>query len=393
MKNLAVIAPNLGARSEIFIQRHMEDLLPGRTVVIALSDKPPYCGYWKVDSPTLIIQDIVARDKVVSQTKVSLKKQIYQAALYKIGFRKPVRQVKRNAVDDAIEYFLVKHNVGAILSEYLDHSLDYIHIAQKLNIPFYAHAHGYDVSLRLKNEEWRKKYLALNEIDGIIMMNEYSRQALIKIGIKEEKLHTIPYGVLVPKKKEYLKKGSQVKCLAVGRMVAKKAPILLMDSFRRAVEVYPDMHLDYVGAGDLLPAVKQYIQAFNLHDKVTLYGALDNGNVLQFMQQADIFLQHSVTCFDTGDQEGFPVAILEAMAHELPVISTLHSGIPEAVIDGQTGLLVPEGNSVLMAEKIVKLATDIKLTQHMGKKGRIRLEQCFSWEKERDSLLSLINIT
>ena len=60
------------------------------------------------------------------------------------------------------------------------------------------------------------------------------------------------------------------------------------------------------------------------------------------MKKAHIFLQHSVTCPITGDEEGVPVAILEAMASGLPVVSTFHAGIPEAVVDGKTGFLVSE---------------------------------------------------
>jgi colanic acid/amylovoran biosynthesis glycosyltransferase len=392
MKTLAVIAPNLGARSETFIQRHMQDLLPGRTVVIALSNRPPTGGYWQVNSPTLLLQDSSSAVKIAAQKKTSLTKQVYHAILYKMGLQNSMFSAKKNTGSEMVEQFLIRHKVDVILSEYLDFSIDFIQIARKLNIPFFAHAHGYDISLRLQSEEWRKKYLALNETDGIILMNTYSKKILTDIGIQEEKLYTIPYGVTIGAQKEKATHNSTVRCLAVGRMVAKKAPILLLDSFRRAVEKFPDLHLDYIGEGDLLPAARQYIRAFRLEQKVTLHGALDHKGVLTSMQQADIFLQHSITCPDTGDQEGFPVAILEAMAHSLPVVSTLHSGIPEAVMEGQTGLLVQEGDTLGMAEKIVELTKNTELREQLGKAGRARVEMYFSWEKERESLLSLLSV-
>ncbi|QHT69587.1 glycosyltransferase family 4 protein [Rhodocytophaga rosea] len=382
-RNLAIIAPNLGARSETFIQRHMQDLLPGKTVVIASSNKAPLCGHWSVNAPVLIIEDL----KKNLHQKPTIKKQLYHAFLYKMGLNK---SVKRSSVIDIIENFLITNNVGVILSEYLDFSLDYIGVARKLNIPFFAHAHGYDVSLRLKSNEWRIKYLALNEVDGVILMNEYSKKALKQIGIKAEKLFTIPYGVQLPEFRKETQTDTIIKCLAVGRMVAKKAPILLLDSFRRALEIHPNLHLDFIGTGELLPAVKQYIQAFRLQEKVSLHGALDNELVLNFMQQADIFLQHSITCPDTGDEEGMPVAILEAMSYSLPVISTFHSGIPEAVIHSKTGFLVNEYDVVAMAEKIALLAENQILRINMGLAGREYIKEFLSWEKEKTNLLKLL---
>ena len=90
------------------------------------------------------------------------------------------------------------------------------------------------------------------------------------------------------------------------------------------------------------------------------------GEYLEMMQQADIFMHHAVVDPVTGDEEGLPVAILEAMQHRLPVISTQHAGIPDAVVNAVTGYLVEEGDTLGMSERICELANDRNLRERFG---------------------------
>src|SRR5262249_29595214 len=83
----------------------------------------------------------------------------------------------------------------------------------------------------------------------------------------------------------------------------------------------------------------------------------------------------------------------EAMASGLPVVSTLHAGIPEAVLDGETGFLVSEGATQAMSKRILELATDQKLRKKLGQSGWNRAKKYFSWTNERDSLLAILGLT
>src|SRR5262249_32118444 len=145
------------------------------------------------------------------------------------------------------------------------------------------------------------------------------------------------------------------------------------------------LRLDYVGAGPLLPAVQQFIHAFNLEDRVILHGNQSNRSVLALMAKADVFLQHSM-------QEGLGVAILEAMSRALPVVATRAGGILETVMDGVTGFLVEPGDSAGMAERIVALARDRDLRARMGLAGWRRAKECFTWERERAELLKIMGL-
>jgi colanic acid/amylovoran biosynthesis glycosyltransferase len=201
----------------------------------------------------------------------------------------------------------------------------------------------------------------------------------------------VPNGVAVPAVPHERVPKPTVSCLAVGRMVGRKSPILLLDAFRRASESCPALTLDVVGAGPLLAAALQFVRAFGLESRVTMHGALPESAVQQLMRRADMFLQHSVVGVN-GDEEGLPNAVLEAMAAGLPVVSTRHAGIPEAVEDGVSGYLVSERDTVRMAERIVTLAADAGLRTSMGRAGWHYARTFHSWNDERSRICQVLGL-
>jgi glycosyltransferase involved in cell wall biosynthesis len=288
--------------------------------------------------------------------------------------------------------FLKRNKVQCILGEYLNYSFHYFEVFRELNIPYYTHAHGTDISLCLYDPYWRERYLLYNDAAGIITMSQISRTKLINLGIDSKKIHVIPYGVDVPDYPLQHHVNDVVKCLFVGRLVPKKAPLLLLESFYLALKDYPNLHLDLIGEGMLYQKVEDFVREFGLQDRVTIHGAKPHEFVKQTMQDSHIFIQHSITDPETGDEEGLPVAILEAMANALPVISTRHAGIPEAVIEEETGLLVDEEDTLAMAKNIVLLAEDEQLRRKIGVAAWKRVGTLFTWELERSLLLDLMDL-
>lgn len=374
---LCVFAPYVGALSETFIRRHMEDLVPGGTVVVAHDMDGPYGGHWTIDCPVLALNRV---------RPPRLRRRVVHAAARRLGWR------PQDPVVSEVERFLKGNRVQVVLGEYLDLSLRWLEVLRGMGVRFFAHAHGYDVSMSLRDQHWRTQYRRYDEADGVITVSEVMRQRLLGLGLDSAKLHTVPYGVDVPDDPLSRPTRDTVRCVAVGRMVGKKAPILALDAFRRAAEAGPALRLDYIGSGELFPAAQQYVRAFNLADRVTLHGAQPSDVVQQYMRDADIFIQHSITDPETADEEGLPVAILEAMARSLPVVSTRHSGIPEAVVDGVTGYLVEEGDSAGMAERLVEMACIPGLRHRMGEAGWLRVRERFSWEREREGLLRVLGL-
>ncbi len=371
MSKLAVFSPQIGSVSETFIKRHVLDLCPGNLVAVSfLENTDPRA--WEAGCPTY----------------------------YMHGRRPPIRDLVRRKMGldpipglSGVLEFLGGHGVDVILGEYLDASHGLFLATKRRGIRFFPHAHGIDISARLRESSWVRKYRDYADADGVISMSAHSKSLLENVGIPGSKIHVVPYGVEVPEAEPETRPASAgLRCLAVGRMVPKKAPLVTLAAFEAASRAVPSIQLDFVGTGPLLDAASSFVRERGLGDRVRLHGAMVHSDVMKLMGSADVFLQHSVVDPVSGDTEGLPVGILEAMARGLPVVSTLHAGIPEAVQEGGTGFLVREGDADAMAERIVHLARHDDQRLALGAAGWRRARDLFTWQGERDSLRRLLGL-
>jgi glycosyltransferase involved in cell wall biosynthesis len=372
---LAIFTKEFGMATQTFVRRHIVGLLPGRTVVICETVHWTYDGTMDGKVPVLVLNRL-------------------PRGLFGRGVKFVSRVSGWSHIDprvDAVRRFFRKHGVEVVMGEHLDHSLPWLDVAKALGLRFFPHGHGYDVSGRLRDASLRSDYLKYNGTEGVITVSHASKERLVGIGLHRDKVHVIPCSVEVPPLAQKRPTRREVRVLAVGRMVDKKAPITALDAFRRAVAVYPHLHLDFVGDGPLLSAAQEFVHCFNLASCVTLHGAKPNEEVKRMMNETDIFIQHSIVAAN-GDEEGMPVAILEAMAAALPVVSTRHAGIPEVVEDGVTGFLVEERDSGMMAARLVDLARDEHRRVSMGHVGWARVGEAFSWEEEQRRLRELLGL-
>lgn len=354
---LAVFVPVVGTRSETFIRRHVDDLWPGRTVVVARRRAASEAAGWTTDAPTLLL------DPMNDEWGGAREQQ-------------------------AVSDFLRVHGASAALLEFLDIWLPFTPTLQDLGLRIVAHAHGYDVSQRLREDYWQSAYLtAYQEIDAVVTMSQVTRDRLVSLGLNADRVVVVPYGVdVVPSIDREPR--SPVHVLVVGRLVAKKDPLASVAACDLAVRRGADLRVSVLGDGPLMSELEAVATRASVD--IAVLGARPHRDVLTLMNTADIFCQHSVVDPQTGDEEGVPVAILEAMAHGLPVVSTRHAGIPEAVVDGVTGLLVDERDVETMAEHLCALSADPSLRVRLGAAGRERIKARFTWPQERRALLELL---
>ena len=374
-RSLAVYSPYLGIPSETFIRRYVNELEPEGAAVFSLSDDFPKAGWWTARGPTLVL----------SRASRSLFSRHRWA-----DFGRPEAAKGRSAVKE----FLRRTGAKVVFSQYLDWSLRWLPIFMEMEIPVWVHAHGYDISRSLRDPAMVERYQRelLGKV-GVVTMSAYSRERLLELGCPEEGVRVIPYGVAVAEEcPEQSVPTEEVRCIAVGRMVGKKAPILLLEAFRRAWEREPRLRLDFLGGGPQWNAALQWVEAMGMEEIVSLHGTCESAQVQESMSRAHLFLQHSRVDPETGDEEGLPVAILEAMALALPVISTRHAGIPEAVVEGDTGFLVEEGDVDGMALAIAELGSNSSMALRMGRAAWQRAREFFSWERERRALRELLGL-
>ena len=177
--------------------------------------------------------------------------------------------------------------------------------------------------------------------------------------------------------------------VSVGRLVAFKGFDDLIDACAELARRRIDFVCDIIGDGPLRETLQAKIEQLDLSSRVNLLGSLSQGAVLEKLQAADIFALASTTDAQ-GATDVFPTVILEAMASARPVVSTRLAGIPELVVDGQTGMLAPPGDSTALAHALEQLLRDPELRLRFGHAGRARIEQHFRIEQTVAPLMEML---
>lgn len=167
--------------------------------------------------------------------------------------------------------------------------------------------------------------------------------------------------------------------LSVAQLKEKKGLAYLIDATRTLADRGVDVDVEIVGEGPLRAQLEAQVEALGLGDRVRFSGVLPHDRVVARYGEATAFVLPCVTASD-GDRDGIPNVILEAMAMGVPVVSTRHSGIPEAITDGEHGLLVPTGDADALADAVESLLGDPDRRTAMGEAGRRRAADAFDVE-------------
>jgi glycosyltransferase involved in cell wall biosynthesis len=261
-------------------------------------------------------------------------------------------------------------------------------------IPFSVTAHGQDFMKDLGNDDLLREICAAAEF--VAAETDYSRDLLRqRCPDSAAKIHRVYNGMDLTRfsAPHYEISGNVApRIISIGRLVAFKGFEYLIDACAELARRGLNFTCELIGDGPLRGDLEARIRKLNLSDRVHLLGSLSQGAVLERLWAADIFALPSVT--DTqGASDVFPTVIIEAMAAARPVVSTHLAGIPESVVHGETGLLVPPGDTMALAEALARLIQDPKLRLHYSRAGRERIEQHFRIEHTVAPLIELLQKT
>jgi hypothetical protein len=176
--------------------------------------------------------------------------------------------------------------------------------------------------------------------------------------------------------------------ISVGRLVEFKGFEHLIDACAELARRGFDFACDIIGDGPLRETLRSKIAKLNLTSRINLLGSLSQEAVLEKLREADIFALAS-TADAQGATDVFPTVILEAMASARPVVSTRLAGIPELVVDGETGVLISPGDTAALAKALQHSVCDNELRLRYGRAGRMRIERHFRIEDTVAPLLKL----
>ncbi len=280
----------------------------------------------------------------------------------------------------ALKKSLAAGNYDVALAEYGITGANAFPICQSLKIPLVIIFLGMDAYYKPTLEKYESKYKEMFRYAAFfIVMSKHMKQKLIELGCSENKIIISPCAPAdmffrinnVPEGKHFI---------AVGRFVDKKSPQTTIRAFNEVLKKFSEARLTIVGNGELWEECKKLVVELKIENAVELPGPLKHEQLMSLYAKSIAFVQHSVIA-GNGDSEGTPVAVLEASASGLPVVSTFHAGIPDVIKDGETGFLVQENDMNGMALAMIKIIENPEKAIKMGKAGRIYVKENFSMEK------------
>jgi colanic acid/amylovoran biosynthesis glycosyltransferase len=253
--------------------------------------------------------------------------------------------------------------------------------------------HGGDISFGLQ-KAGRKIYNSLfKRGDLFLPVSERWRKRLVELGCDETKIQVHRMGIDCRKftfKPRLPDPNGAFKIVTVARMMEKKGLEFGIRAFAGLRKYHGNAEYTIIGDGPLRARLESLVDKLDFRKCVRMVGAQKQHRVIEILDSSHVFMLPSVTAAN-GDQEGLPVALMEAMAMGLPVVSTFHSGIPELVEDGLSGFLVPEKDVNGLFEKLKYLAENPERWAEMGHHGRKIVEAHYDINLLNDKLVEIFH--
>jgi glycosyltransferase involved in cell wall biosynthesis len=260
--------------------------------------------------------------------------------------------------------------------------------AHALRVPFVSTRHNDDRYLLGPFRFVDRTFM--RGVAAIIAISDAVRDFHIRAGLPAAKLTTVHYGLdmlptapSVPTPDEAGIPADAPLVLAIGRLIEQKDHATLLDAFAQVRRAHPGARLAILGWGRLERATRERVRALGLDGAVLLPGRVEPS---AWLARATVFAH-------TSRWEGFGIVLLEAMLAGLPIVATAVSAIPEIVIDGETGMLVPAGAAESVAAAVSALLHDAERRQALGDAGRQRAEREFSVARMTDRTLAVYEST
>ena len=221
--------------------------------------------------------------------------------------------------------------------------------------------HGADVGVDLEKRAHRAATMEmLNAVSLVLVRSESLRAGLVSLGCAPDKIRIqrtgVPLDELPLQPRTWPREG-EWRFVQACRLIEKKGLATSLHAFAAFARRYPRSKFVIAGAGPLLEPMRELARKLDLGERVSFTGFISQRELRDLFYRSHIFLHPSETGPD-GNQEGVPNSMLEAMASGLPVFATTHGGIPEAIENGMSGVLVAEGDHEALARELLHAAQD-----------------------------------
>lgn len=232
----------------------------------------------------------------------------------------------------------------------------------------------------------RYKKWVLREADHFYPVSDYTAGQLKKLGVEDDRLTVVINGtdperfhpVDVRELKKELGLGRKKILLTITRLVPRKGIDTVLMALAHIRKEIPDIHHLIVGDGPDRSRLENLAKELSLTEQVTFTGRIPYEMLNRYYNLGDLFVMPSRTRIP--DVEGFGIVFLEANSCGLPVIGSDSGGIPSAILHGETGLIIPEGDAGILARETIRLFKDEKRMHKLGDQGRKRVLREANWD-------------
>lgn len=385
---IAIVVPGFPVISETFIVNHITGLIDhGHDVTVIALRKNIIAQQHKI----IVDYNLLERTVFVRQipSPKALRRICAVWLSLKYGLRFPVKMCRAwryLLLKDRSDFYQKLYFLFAVLNR--NHDIFHFHFAQtgrlgatlkKMRIPMkmVTSLHGADVN-QVPQQKGEHYYADLFRFgDHFIANTEFTKTQALNLGCNSHLVSVIPVGLYLrdfPFRPRTIMDNETVRILTVGRLVEKKGLQYSIQAISLLIKEGYKIHYTIAGEGPLRDELEHLTQTLQITQSVSFTGELTQEKVIHLYNESHLFVLSSVTA-QTGDKEGQALVLQEAQACGLPVVSTHHNGIPDGVLDGQSGYLVPEKDIDALANAVRTLIKNPDSWCNMGVQGRQFVEK------------------
>jgi len=338
----AIIIDEYDKPGQTFVKRHIDSLFGGNTVVICRKplEKAVPPGVFVYERPRIRLDTLMRPGDLAARIRAAA------------GLRK----------------FLRDNGVNIVLAEFGYCGVAFYREAARFGIPMFCYFRGADASRWLTSPKYVGRLIDMaRQTEGMFAVSNFLLDNLRRHGVNHPNSHAVPSGVdtalFVPGEKDPNLVSS------VGRFISKKGHRPTIKAFGRLAAKFPDLRLELVGDGELLDDSRALAARLGLSERVIFHGYRDHAFIADLLGRSTVYAQHSVTD-ESGETEGMPTSIQEAMAAGTAVVTTAHAGIPEYIEDGKSGFLVAEHDIDSYVERLEAVLSRPDLAASMAANAR-----------------------
>ncbi|MCX8042835.1 MAG: glycosyltransferase [Desulfobacterota bacterium] len=291
-------------------------------------------------------------------------------------------------------YRLLKNmRVALVHSHFGNRGYFDLKLKEKLRVPQITMFYGHDASMMARDPLWQRRYDELfRRCELILAEGDHMRQVLIGLGAQPDRVVVQHLGVdldtiaFIPRK---LEGDRQIKILIASTFRDKKGITYCLEAFANVAQKHRNIHLTIIGDAGRSKREQTYKQEVigvirnrRIGDRITMLGFLDYPAFIEEAKKHDIFLSHSVIGSDGETEGGAPVTLIEMSAYGMPVLATLHCDIPEVIVDGKSGFLVPERDVDGLTQRLEYLVEHPEAWEPMGRAGREHVAREYDAKKQ-----------